>query len=453
MGGVPVGHAASGGHLLDSWWRGQVMRWPVMLLCLVASSSWASTIPIYPPPNVAATASGMVTTGAVTLADVVTATEMRAAVGARSVGIAATMTLGEGATAVALQVLRATPAIATASALAYLAQIGIQKCLDGTWCKPKTSPNAGDDGFNGFRWANGGGMGSGLTQPADSPAAQCAASVAADNAAYGHHQVYMGLNPINATTYGCSVKYDNGAIGQGALASQVNTCVSGYVYNNGKCSPDPNAGSVPTTDADWNKGLTYPVPPQVASDLSAKKVPIPVDVKPKVDPATGKPAPVQVSLGDPYVDPVTGKRYRDVAVITPNSDGKTATLTTARQEVDANGNPVTDPATGGGKPPEKQEDPCSGHETRMGCMEQGEVPEGPELQEQKINVSITPDAGWGPDMGSCPADIPLSFMGHAFGMSWSGICSFASMIRPIVLAMAWLGAALIVVGASKQGGD
>lgn len=86
-------------------------------------------------------------------------------------------------------------------------------------------------------------------------------------------------------------------------------------------------------------------------------------------------------------------------------------------------------------------------------MEQGDVPTGPDLVEQKINVAITPDAGWGPDTGSCPVDIPLSFMGHAFGMSWGGICSFASMIRPIVLAMAWLGAALIVVGGSKQGGD
>lgn len=419
------------------------MRWLFMVACFIGSSGWASTIPIYPPSNVAAMASGYATTGAVTLSDVVTATEMRAAVGARTVGIAATMTLGEGAAAVALAALRATPAIATATSLAYLAQIGIQKCLDGTWCKKQQSSSSGDLGFDGYQWAAGGGA-----FPGDSPLSACKAAVAA-NPAYTFDSIVQS----SPTQYLCKAKTSSNTITTYSSAVRASVCVKGYVVNAGACVVDPNGPTSPTTDADWNKGLTYPVPPKVASELSANKVPIPVDVKPKVDPTTGQPSPMTVSLGDPYVDPVTGNRYRDVAVVQPNADGKSATLTTARQEVDANGNPVTDPATGGGKAPEKQEDPCSGHETRMGCMEQGDVPTGPDLVEQKINVAITPDAGWGPDTGSCPVDIPLSFMGHAFGMSWGGICSFASMIRPIVLAMAWLGAALIVVGGSKQGGD
>lgn len=417
------------------------MRWLLTVFCLVASSSWASVIPLNPPVNITLGAAGYVTNGPVVMNSAAQAIEMRAAVGWGTVAFPATMTLGEGAAAVALSVLRATPAIATASALAYLAQIGIQKCLDGTWCTKAKNPSSSDSGFNGYQWYA-------CSQLFDSP-------IAAGKTCIAQHAgaVFAGCTQSNASQWNCVANDSSGNPSFGVGVTLRNTCVTNYTVINGACAPDPSVPGSPATDADWNKGLTYPVTVGLASDLAAAKAPIPVNISLTPDPATGRPAPKTVNLGDPYVDPVSGKRYRDIAVITPNSDGKTATLTTAKQEVDANGNPVTDPNTGGGKAPEPQTDPCSGHETRMGCMEQGDVPEGPDLKEQKINVAITPDAGWGPDTGSCPVDIPLSYMGHSFGMSWSGICSFASMIRPIVLAMAWFGAALIVVGASKQGGD
>jgi hypothetical protein len=182
----------------------------------------------------------------------------------------------------------------------------------------------------------------------------------------------------------------------------------------------------------------------VANDLAAAKAPIPVKI-------TVDPSPKTVNLSDPYIDPVTGKRYRDIAVVTPNSDNKTATLTTAKQEVDANGNPVTDPATGGGKPPEKQDDPCAGHETRMGCIEQGQIPDGPDLKEQKINVAITPDGGWGSNNASCPADLTATLHGLPIALSFKPVCDGVDMMRPVIIACAWLGAALIVIGASRKG--
>lgn len=423
------------------------MRWLLMVFCLVASSSWASVIPLNPPVNITLGAAGYVTNGPVVMNSAAQAVEMRAALGYGTVTFPAIMTLGEGATAVALAVLRATPAIATASALAYLAQIGIQKCLDGTWCKPKTSANAGDVGFNGYKWCYAGGTGGNAC--GDSPASACVAVLAL---AQGFSPSFTGVS-ANGALYSCNYTYNGTAYNGNSSVSKSSWCVTNYVVINGVCSPDPNAGLAPTTDADWNKGLTYPVPVGVASDLAAAKAAIPVNIALTPDPATGKPAPKTVNLGDPYVDPVSGKRYRDIAVITPNSDGKTATLTTAKQEVDANGNPVTDPNTGGTKAPEPQTDPCSGHETRMGCMEQGDIPQQPDINEKKINVAITPDGGWGPDNGSCPVDIPLSIAGHPFGMSWGSICTFSTMVRPIIIGMGWLAAALILIGAGKQGGE
>jgi hypothetical protein len=423
------------------------MRWLLMVFCFVASSGWASVIPLNPPVNITLGAAGYVTNGPVVMNSAAQAIEMRAAVGWGTVAFPATMTIGEGAAAVALAVLRATPAIATASALAYLAQIGIRKCLDGTWCTSQKSPSAGDTGFDGWAW--GYGDGNGNTFYAGSPYSACKSSGIVSTG----EATFVSMSQSSDSSYSCVGRRVSDGSPAYWSTSRASFCVKNYVQTAGACVPDPGAPGVAPTDDDWNKGLTYPVTIGLASDLAAAKVPVPVNITLTPDPSTGRPAPKTVNLSDPYVDPVTGKRYRDIAVITPNADGRTATLTTAKQEVDANGNPVTDPNTGGGKAPEPQTDPCSGHETRMDCVEQGQVPDGPDLKEQKINVAITPDAGWGPDTGSCPVDIPLSYMGHSFGMSWSGICSFASMIRPIVLAMAWLGAALIVVGASKQGGD
>ena len=415
-----------------------MIRWLLMVSCLVASSSWASVIPLNPPPNIMGTPAGYITTGPVAMNSAATAVEMRAAVGWGTVAFPATMTLGEGATAVALNVLRATPALATAAALTYLAQIGIQKCLDGSWCKRASNPSSSDPGFTGYVWRGAGG---------DFNSAQAACIGAA-----AVNQVTFQSVTVNGPNGACLGKWINDGSPAGWGVSQVAICVSGYVMTNGVCGPDPNAGLVPATDADWNKGLTYPISIGLASDMAAAKAPIPVNITLNPDPATGRPAPKTVNLGDPYQDPVTGKWYRDIAIVTPNADGKTATLTTAKQETDANGNPVTDPNTGGGKAPEPQTDPCSGHETRMDCVEQGQIPDAPDIKEKKINVAITPDAGWGPDNGSCPVDIPLVFLGHAMSFSWSSLCSFFTMVRPIVLALAWLGAALILVGA-RQGGE
>lgn len=424
-----------------------MIRWLIFVLCLFSSSSWASVIPLNPPVNITLGAAGYVTNGPVVMNSAAQAIEMRAAVGWGTVAFPATMTLGEGATAVALAVLRATPAIATASALAYLAQIGIKKCLDGTWCKLPQSPAASDDGFNGHLWQS---PNNGVFYNGDSPVAACKASLAGAFPGYS----FKGAVQTDVGKYRCDAIGPSGQSAFGyASAFDAGVCIGGYVSAGSGCVSDPNAQPVPTTADDWNKGLTYPLTIGLASDLAAAKAPIPVNITMTPDPATGSPAPKTVNLGDPYVDPVSGKRYRDIAVITPNSDGKTATLTTAKQEVDANGNPVTDPNTGGGKAPEPQTDPCSGHETRIGCMEQGEVPPQPDIQEKKVNVAIVPDGGWGPDNGACPVDIPLSIGGHPFGMSWSSICTFSTMVRPIIIGMGWFAAALILIGAGKQGGE
>ncbi|WP_425514548.1 virulence factor TspB C-terminal domain-related protein [Georgfuchsia toluolica] len=51
-----------------------------------------------------------------------------------------------------------------------------------------------------------------------------------------------------------------------------------------------------------------------------------------------------------------------------------------------------------------------------------------------VSVSLT---------STCPADVALP---HGAVFSYAPMCQFASGLRPVVLAMAWLAAGLIVLG-------
>lgn len=48
--------------------------------------------------------------------------------------------------------------------------------------------------------------------------------------------------------------------------------------------------------------------------------------------------------------------------------------------------------------------------------------------------------------GVCPADQTISFMGTGLTWSYQPICTFAEMIRPLVIGLAWLSFAFIIVG-------
>jgi hypothetical protein len=416
------------------------MRFLVGLFALLVTvnQGWASTIPVTPPPNIGSVSGGWATIGRTVVNGGAASIEMEARMAGVVAEIPAVARIGSGAAAVGLAAIRLNPiGLATSAIAQYLLQAGIQACTQpGGWCVPSRSPSAGDVGFNGHMWYCSGSSGA-------SAYGACAAQFAKVSAQYSYVSGGLSCVAHGDGTFDCATGHT--VYDWSGNASPVAACVSGYVASGSSCVPDPNAPLTQAAgDADWNKALTYPLPDQVVTDLSAFKVPLPLTVSPN-------PAPVTVNLGDPYVDPVTGKRYRDVAVITPNSDGKTATLNVVKQEVDSNGNPVTDPTTNAPKPPEKQDDPCTGHETRMGCAEEGDIPESPDLKESTVSVAITPDGGWGADNASCPTGT-FSVRGFSFAVPWGPVCSFASMVRPLVIALAWLAAAFIVVGARQGGG-
>jgi hypothetical protein len=205
----------------------------------------------------------------------------------------------------------------------------------------------------------------------------------------------------------------------------------------------------PATETDWNAVSAGTTPDWVYSWLANKGIGLPLN--PAVDPATQT-----VPLSDPYVDPVTGKRYKDVAYVTPSpsSPTKTADLQVAKQEVDADGNPIADPNNPGqAKPPEETDDPCLAHPERIGCMEKGEIPAEPDLEGSEKTITITPDSGWGADTAACPADLTATLRqgGVPVAFSFRPVCDAADMFRPVVIGMAWVAAVLIALGVGRKG--
>jgi hypothetical protein len=145
------------------------------------------------------------------------------------------------------------------------------------------------------------------------------------------------------------------------------------------------------------------------------------------------------------VDPNTGKitettTYPDnstkTTVTDPTTDSKTTTST------DASGNKETKTET-----PDK--DFCVQHPKASACQELGEADDSV-LEKQNAGSSITPVTVGG--AGACPSDKHVSYIGKDLVISYQPICMAANWINPVVLAIAWLIAGTILIGAVR-GGD
>lgn len=117
---------------------------------------------------------------------------------------------------------------------------------------------------------------------------------------------------------------------------------------------------------------------------------------------------------------------------TTNKDGTGAVIGTTTET-------GTDPAA-------KEKDPetdCDKFPNSAGCLELGAPPTGDEVGTKAIDSAITPVS-----MGSsaCPSDVNLP-KGAKF--SWAPVCEFATDLRPVIIALAWLAAAFIVLGFSR----
>lgn len=130
----------------------------------------------------------------------------------------------------------------------------------------------------------------------------------------------------------------------------------------------------------------------------------------------------------------------DVSVI----DTQTKTVT------DEAGNTTTTTethtATGGDPVPPKDDKPpavdvCIDHPDASGCAPLGDVGDAPDLPTQDVPVTF----GYSSVTAACPAPETFTVFGRTYSLDWAPACTYATALRPVVIALALLSALLFVV--------
>lgn len=391
---------------------------------IVGMASAATTVNLSLPSNVARSGSSFVTAGSAAFNGASFNSAFTTQVAGKTVTVPAVWRLASNAPSFAISAIRATPTGLIGSAVAaYLLSKGLEY-LNGQWNKVDATVPAVDV------WS---GQGAYYATPEEGCLSWgLSLSYLCDYGpdSYGRPRYYCSFpNPANTCYH------------QAGTVRVSSNCPAGTTPNGTACV----GSAIPAVESDWTNAIGSPLPDQVASELSPL-VPLPLQ-KPEVSPA-----PIDIPLTDPYVDPVTGKRFQDIARVTPQpSTPEKAIVETVKQEVNPDGSPVVDPATQQPVAPEKkEEDPCELHPERVGCSEWGD-PDDSDLTMTDKTVSITPQSGWGPDNGTCPS--PLTYTPHKgpqIQFKYDAVCDGASFFRPVILGMAWISAIFAFFGISRR---
>ena len=248
---------------------------------------------------------------------------------------------------------------------------------------------------------------------------------------------------------------DMGALFQGKNVS----CASGMSDGNGVCMAyapvvaPPAAGvSVATAISDIpSSDDALPLNPQIVADL--------------VDGLWQQAASQPGYQGAPYPadNPVTAS---DVTAVDSPTASDWPTVGTAAAPVSApsgGGNPYAVPVTTGapsggtgpsggasGTSPSNSPGLCALFPDISACQPLGTPPDAPTLPSSSATVTLSPVSVGGPSNPVCPSPLSVDVFGQTLTFSYDPMCRFASALKPLVLALCGLGAALIVVFGLKS---
>jgi hypothetical protein len=97
----------------------------------------------------------------------------------------------------------------------------------------------------------------------------------------------------------------------------------------------------------------------------------------------------------------------------------------------------------------EQKDPCIENDDRAGCKLVGDVPSSDAVGTKETPVLSFTEIAL-PSNNSCPATTTLTLGGQPIPISYDWICTYASMFKPLVIAFAFFGAALIIIGQARK---
>lgn len=358
-------------------------------------------------------------------------------VGGRAVSMPATMRFASNAPRVAAAAVMLHPGLRTAASIAGwlgLASLAYDP-LSGLWTKPDSTYPQSD----GYEWTDG------STQTSD-VGSLCPSVV---NGYVFSHVVFD-----NDKGY-CMYKIGSGlGVGGPTLHRQASSCPAGWYITPAGCVQSPPPKTV--TQEEAIEELTkHPMPDDVPRHIPE---PLPVE-QPNIQ-------PVFIPTGDPVKNPNFNPSEApspsnppqvqpgvDVKPApTPSSPWQVETTPVNRPVEDPSAPPVRDPQplpdTGGGPTGNEPKDPdktdfCEKYPTVIACQELKHEDDDTKLPEKAIDLDFNPIPGF-QGVKSCPA---FPNIGNALGgrqISWQPFCDQLAAISNILLAVAWLYAALIL---------
>lgn len=286
----------------------------------------------------------------------------------------------------------------------------------------------------------------------------------------------------------CTRTTPNGYKTEYTIQQQTSSCPAGYYITSSGCTPD--SPSKPLTKEEyerklapevWTPGLPSIMPSEFPNELP-QGVPLPVEI-PVINPAPG-PLPATPPAPRPYFepsgDPVANPNYNPNAqpsptnqpyiipgtrivpsptpsepwrvdvqpVQRPTESDVPKTADELNPQPDPNTNPDQQPKD---QPkPEEQQQLCEKFPDILACQKL-DTPEAQDLAREEVQISISPLGGWGAEDAACPAPKTAMVMGREVSLSWQPVCDFATGLRPLVIALAWLSAATMLIVVARRG--
>lgn len=380
-----------------------------------------------------------------------------------STTMSASYRLASNAPRIAAAVIFSNPYVRLGVGIASWLSIGkvFWDAAEGIW-RQKADPFD----LNGLEWFNGYGQWLG------SPSSACQSYAGARTAASGSGMYTWSY--VSADDSGlCRVRFEQNGNSDSTLVeftltsrTATNQCPAGWTNSPAGClSPaltQPQMVELlnPANQPGW------PMPDLVPLELPPG-TPLPVE-PPVINPAPGpnpQPRPLFIPTGNPVPNPNYDPQQSPGPANQPYflPGVRVVPSPTANEPWRVDLQPVNRPVSGpepmtqpdsetppdADKPSQEQLDFCVKNPDVLACQKLDE-PEAQELPESEKDISISPDGGWGADNAACPAPKLITVQGRAIPIPFDLFCTWASGMRPIIIAMAWLSAAFILLGARNE---
>ena len=210
----------------------------------------------------------------------------------------------------------------------------------------------------------------------------------------------------------------------------------------------------PVSEPEFNANVIPQVTQSDVGKVIPNNIPIPINppmVNPTSDNSSPSSQPYTVPVGDPIPVPNTNPQQWKNPVVdvvpSPSLDQPWRVDLQPKDIIKNDPSPVIadSPTSSTGQTQEKTPGLCDMYPDILACQKPNlDTPAPDTIEKKDAEISLNPDSGWGGDNAACPA--PRHLHGANADIDFTLICDFMTGIRPVMIAIAWLSAAMILIG-------